>query len=350
MSTLVRAKSLSVHYPESDIAALQQISFSIAEGEILAIVGESGSGKTTLLKVLAGLLEPTEGTVYFDGKPLPPPSRRLVAGHPDIRMVFQDFGLSPNMTVFENIWHMLRAYERAYRQEHTQELIRRCQLSGLEDHLPKTLSGGEKQRLALARALAEEPKLLLMDEPFGQLDAVLKQQLKLELSEYLKESRSTVVMVTHDLRDALGIADTILVMRAGEVIQSDSPQLIYEQPRTPYVSQLFGVVSILPTKFWKRHYDSIPANGHAQLGIRAELVRITSQEHNKKLNTNDKSTIVLPGTVVHTSYQGFYEEVVVRLTDDYTITGFNQSAVLSPGQTAAVIVDSANLIPFASEK
>lgn len=346
MSTLVRAESLSVYYSESNAAALRQTSLSIAKGEILAIVGESGSGKTTLLKSLAGLLEPTKGTIYFDGKPLPPPSQQLVPGHPDIRMVFQDFGLLPNMTVFENVWHMLREYERTYREERTQELIRRCQLTGLEDHMPKILSGGEKQRLALARALAEEPRLLLMDEPFGQLDAVLKQQLKLELSEYLKESHSTVVMVTHDLRDALGIADTISVMKAGEIVQSDSPQLIYEQPRTPYVSQLFGAVSILPTKFWKRHYDSIPANGHAQLGIRAEQVQIIAQENIGQLDAVNGSTIILLGTVVYTSYQGFYEEVVVRLTDEYTITGFNQNSLLSLGQTAKAIVNPTNLIPF----
>ncbi|MGD1890514.1 MAG: ABC transporter ATP-binding protein [Cyclobacteriaceae bacterium] len=345
MSALIKTESLSVQYAEDGTAALQNINLSVAEGEILALVGESGSGKTTLLKTLAALLEPTKGTVHFDGKPLPPPSRRLVPGHPDIRMVFQDFSLSANMTVFENIWHVLRAYEREYRQERTEELLARCRLSGLEDHAIQTLSGGEKQRVALARALAEEPRLLLMDEPFGQLDSILKQQLKFELAEFLQESSSTVVMVTHEPKDALGIADTIAVLQNGELQQVASPKQVYEQPQTPYVAQLFGTVAIFPTDFWQ-NYQSQTKTTLGKLGIRAEQVQVVSSGKPELNGKGSESAVRLPGTVAYLNYQGHYQEVAVRLANEELLTAFYSGNGLAAGQTVELLINPADLIPL----
>jgi iron(III) transport system ATP-binding protein len=344
MSAL-KTESLSVKYAEEGAAALQDINLSVAEGEILALVGESGSGKTTLLKTLAALLEPTEGTVYFDGKLLPPPSRRLVPGHPDIRMVFQDFSLSANMTVFENIWHVLRAYERDYRQDRTEELLARCRLNGLEDHAIQTLSGGEKQRVALARALAEEPRLLLMDEPFGQLDSILKQQLKFELAEFLQESASTVVMVTHEPKDALGIADTIAVLQNGKLQQIASPNEVYEHPRSPYIAQLFGTVAIFPAEFWQNYHSQTKTTSE-KLGIRAEQVQVVSSGKSELNGKGPEFSMRLPGTVAYLSYQGHYQEVAVRLSNEELLTAFCQGNGLAPGQTVELLINPADLIPF----
>ncbi|MEQ9438773.1 MAG: ABC transporter ATP-binding protein [Cyclobacteriaceae bacterium] len=348
MCVLLETKSLSVNYPESQQSALKEINLSIAEGHIISLVGESGSGKTTLLKTLAGLLEPTEGKVLFDGNPLPPPSRRLVPGHADIRMVFQDFGLSPNLSVYENLWHVLRAYNREYRQERIAELLARCRLSGLEHQYPQTLSGGEKQRLALARALAEEPRVLLMDEPFGQLDALLKQQLKFEIAEFLEESSMTMVMVTHEPRDALGIADTIAVLKAGQLVQLASPQQIYQHPGTPYVAQLFGIITILPTKQYRSWYPALSKSDSPWMGIRAESVRLIPAERINNPRTGVSATEV-SGVVQQVSYQGFYQEIIVQLSNNQLVTAFHQGPTLSVGEAVTVIIDPADLIPFSSE-
>ncbi|MEM9832360.1 MAG: ABC transporter ATP-binding protein [Bacteroidota bacterium] len=342
MSILLATEELSVQYQDTPLAAVQQVSVSIAEGEIVVIVGESGSGKTTLLKTMAGLLEPSEGQVLFDGKTLPPPSRRLVPGHPDIRMVFQDFGLSPNMTVYGNIDHMLRKYEQTYRVERAKELIKGCRLSGLEDHSPKTLSGGEKQRLALARALAEEPRLLLMDEPFGQIDTSLKQQLRIELADFLKESDSTVVMVTHDPKDALSLADTIIVIKDGKIIQSGTPMCIYERPASAYVAQLFGAMNILPVDFWQKHFNLELGETSAEWGIRAEYINII-QEVPEDENRSDG----LIAQVTQAIYQGFYQEVYAEV-EGHTITGFHQGEPVVKGQTVGVMIDFTKLVPISS--
>ncbi len=338
MSILLATEELSVQYQNTASAAVYRTNLSITKGEIVVIVGESGSGKTTLLKTMAGLLEPSEGKVVFDGKPLPPPSRRLVPGHPDIRMVFQDFGLSPNMTVHDNIDHVLRRYKPAYRSERVQELIRRCRLSGLEDHLPKTLSGGEKQRLALARALAEEPRLLLMDEPFGQVDTVLKRQLTFELAEFLRESTSTVVIVTHDPKDALGLADTVVVIKDGEIKQSGSPQAVYEQPNSAYVAQLFGPINIYPVAFWQKHIPSMPEISAPQLGVRAEQVQLNFLE-------KESQEEFIPAKVEKTRFQGFYEEVLLEL-DEHTIIALYFGRVPSNTRNISVKINANYLIPF----
>nr|WKN39792.1 ABC transporter ATP-binding protein [Tunicatimonas sp. TK19036] len=342
MNILLQTQSLSVHYPETQQNALTSVDITIPEGKVVSMVGESGSGKTTLLKTLAGLLEPAEGSVIFDGKPLPPPSRRLVPGHPDIRMVFQDFGLSPNLTVFENIWHVLRAYNREYRQERVEELLTRCRLTGLENQHPRTLSGGEKQRVALARALAEEPRLLLMDEPFGQLDTLLKQQLKFEIADFLAESSMTMIMVTHDPRDALGIADTIVVLQAGEVAQVASPTQTYTHPVNAYVAQLFGPVNIFSAEIWQRWYPSLSVQSPS-LGIRAEQVQLRPAN-----DKNNRASDRLLGQVAHTSYQGFYDEIIVQVAENQAIFAFHPTGVLSEGQTVEIVIDLAHLIPFSS--
>ncbi|WKN45521.1 ABC transporter ATP-binding protein [Tunicatimonas pelagia] len=340
MRTLLTTEDLSVQYLDAASAAIQHISLSVFERETVVIVGESGSGKTTLLKTMAGLLEPSEGKVVFDGKPLPPPSRRLVPGHPDIRMVFQDFGLSPNLTVHDNIDHVLRRYESTYRTERVQELISRCRLGGLKDQLPRTLSGGEKQRLALARALAEEPRLLLMDEPFGQVDTSLKQQLRIELADFLKESDSTVVMVTHDPKDALGLADTVVVVKEGKIVESGSPHEVYEQPSSAYSAQLFGSMTVLPVSFWRQYFTPALNLTSGYFGLRAEHVKIVL-EWREDENLLD----MLIAKVTQVVYQGFYQEVYLEAKGQ-TIIAFHQGEPVVARQTVGLMIDFTKLVPI----
>ncbi len=296
MSSLLSVNQLSFRYQET--ARLSAVSFSLAAQQIGVIVGESGSGKTTLLRLVAGLLDPTKGTVLLAGEPVLGPAHRLVPGHPDIRTVFQDFALSPNLSVYQNIAHVLRAYQSDYRHQRTAELIERFRLIGKEEQLPATLSGGERQRVALARALAEEPKLLLMDEPFSQVDAPLKRHLLREVGDILRETGGAALVVTHDAQDALMLADQLLVLQHGKAVQQGTATEIYEHPATPYVAELMGECRWVPVEVWQQWFPQV---SHCQrVGVRPEHIR---------LSDNADGT---PAEVVRCRYRGAYYELVMR--------------------------------------
>lgn len=273
MSTLLEVKQLSKQYESSDAAAVHDVSFCLQEGEVMSLTGESGSGKTTLLQLVAGLMEPDIGEVWLDGEKVKGPSARLVPGHPDIKIVFQHYNLSPNITVRENIAHILRAYVKDYREERTEELIQLCKLGQLADNYPRELSGGEKQRVALARALAEEPRLLLMDEPFSNLDPSLKKHLKDELTDILESMQISAIVVTHDPQDALSMATKVAVMQGGKLLQLDSPDVIYRQPVNPYVAQLFGTCNFLEAA--SAHALLQTERKQANICLRAEDIQLS---------------------------------------------------------------------------
>ena len=301
MPVLLRVNRLSHFYEEKTTdLTLRQVSFSVETGHIQAVVGESGSGKTTLLRLIAGRLDATDGEIRLSGKKVTGPSYNLVPGHPDIRTVFQDFALSPHLTVYHNIAHVLQAYRRDYREERTRELIRRFRLSGLEKQHPATLSGGEKQRVALARALAEEPALLLMDEPFSQVDPPLKRDLMREVVDILHETSGTALFVTHDAQDALSMADQVLMLRRGSVVQQGAPPLVYKRPLTPYAAQLMGPCSVVEARWVNKEHAEFDAGGARYLGIRPEHVCLSSDNEG------------IAGTVERSRYHGAYYEVVIN--------------------------------------
>ena len=331
MSALLRTERLSFRYTEG--LTLSPISFALETGQIGAIVGASGSGKTTLLNLIGGRLEPTEGSIWLDNKRVTGPAYNLVAGHPDIRTVFQDFALSSRLNVYQNIAHALQAYRPSYRQGRTQELIRRFRLTGREDHLPDTLSGGEQQRVALARALAEEPRLLLMDEPFSQVDAPLKRQLIAEVADTLRETSGTALLVTHEATDALSLADLIVVLRAGSVVQQGTPQQIYERPITPYVAQLTGECSIVSIQIWQQWFPSLPLPNAKRVGIRPEHVHLLNNSRG------------IRGRVVHSSYHGAFYRVMIAVGDDTTVTAYHPEA-LDIGTSVDIHIDAERAIGF----
>jgi len=272
---LLEIKQLSKTHDSKQSPAVNEVSFSLEEGQTLSLVGESGSGKTTLLRLIAGLLEPDQGKVYLDGTWVKGPSRHLVPGHPDIKVVFQHYELSPNLTVRQNIARILQAYEAEYRESRTETLIRLCRLEKVGQRYPRALSGGEKQRLALARAIAEEPRLLLMDEPFSNIDLSLKKHLKQELSEILEELNLATIIVTHDPEDALAMADLVAVMRQGRLLQVDTPRKVYHQPASDYVASLFGTCNFLDTKDAEQLFNR---SFQSRICLRAEDIQITNEQ------------------------------------------------------------------------
>ncbi|MFC5582068.1 sulfate/molybdate ABC transporter ATP-binding protein [Rhodanobacter terrae] len=232
----------------TDFAALDDVSLQMAPGEFLALLGPSGSGKTTLLRILAGLDYPDEGTVMQADRDF------LAASAPErsVGLVFQHYALFRHLTVRENVAFGLRVRPRRRRparaqiREQVERLLKRVQLEELGDRYPSQLSGGQRQRVALARALAVEPELLLLDEPFGALDAQVRVTLRRWLRELHEELQLTTVFVTHDQEEALELADRIAVMNRGRIEQVGTPQAVYQDPATPFVCEFIGRNNRIP--------------------------------------------------------------------------------------------------------
>ncbi|MFP4507039.1 MAG: ABC transporter ATP-binding protein [Cyclobacteriaceae bacterium] len=298
MPPLLEVQNLKKQHENSVHPAVQDISFSLQEGEILSLTGESGSGKTTLLKLISGLLEADEGKVYLDGEWVKGPSRRLVPGHPDIKMVYQHYELSPNLNVRNNIAHILRAYETDYREQRVEELLRICRLTALAERYPRELSGGERQRVALARAIAEEPRLLLMDEPFSNIDIGLKNHLKQQLLEILEELQITTIIVTHDPQDALSMAAKVAVMQGGHMLQMAPPRTVYRAPVNAYVASLFGPCNFLEKE--TAHALQLSVDTSSAICLRAEDIRLSRQAPAN-------------ATVKKVRYMGAFQEVIAEI-------------------------------------
>jgi iron(III) transport system ATP-binding protein len=253
---VLEARGLTKRYGNSSEVALRDVSLEVMRGEVLAVVGESGSGKTTLLRLLAGLEIPTGGEVVLNGhvassaRGCVPPERRGVG------IVFQDYALFPHLTVLENITFGLQSLRRPQQRERAQQALA---LVGLQDYAaryPHELSGGQQQRVALARAMAPQPALLLLDEPFSNLDVMLKEQVREEVGEIIRRAGITAIFVVHDLEDVLSIADRIAILRGGRLQQVDTPAAVYRRPADEYIARLFGTTNLLPGRVRAGGFDT----------------------------------------------------------------------------------------------
>jgi ABC-type proline/glycine betaine transport system ATPase subunit len=230
---MLELKNITKKYQEKIV--VNDISFEVNSGEILAIVGESGSGKTTLLNIISGNITPNSGSLSIDNQQIDLYFERLIREFPNIKLVPQDYRLKPDYKIWENIDLALTQYTHEYRQERVQELLELCGISAIRDKKPREVSGGEKQRTAIARAIAEEPLVLLMDEPFSNLDSINKTLLRFKIVEIIKQESIACILVTHDLLDAFLVADRIAIMRNGEVLMIDNPENILKQTKNQYV-------------------------------------------------------------------------------------------------------------------
>jgi iron(III) transport system ATP-binding protein len=233
--TLISASHLRVSY--GDTVALDDFSLDIPVGSLVALVGPSGCGKTTALRVIAGFETPSTGTVSIrdlvvvgDGKEVPPEKR-------NVGMVFQEYALFPHISVEENVGYGVRGADRVQR---VHDVLKLVGLSAYKSRFPHELSGGEQQRVALARALAPGPDVVLLDEPFSNLDAPQRERMRRELRRILKGAGATAVFVTHDQSEALAIADIIAVMRDGRIVQTGRPDDVYEAPENAWVARFLG--------------------------------------------------------------------------------------------------------------
>ncbi|MCY0870394.1 MAG: ABC transporter ATP-binding protein [Firmicutes bacterium] len=295
-----------VHKRFGDKEVLQGVSIAAGRGQFVALLGPSGCGKTTLLGALAGLIDIDDGVVEVEGRVL---SRKGVTVKPEQRnigMVFQDFALWPHMSVYENVAFGLRV-KRTPKDElrdRVQTVLATVRMAEYADRLPHQLSGGQKQRVAIARALAPSPSVLLMDEPLSSLDAKLREDMRWELLSILQEANITTVYVTHDQTEALSMADHVVVMSQGKVLQQGSPIGLYQRPATVFTAAFLGVSNQFDGVVTAHEGDSgatvvdcgafaLEAEGAIEVGQRASvMMRPTDVE----LFAQDAPRIGAPGT------------------------------------------------------
>ncbi len=277
--------------------ALDGVSLSLAKGEFVTVLGPSGCGKTTLLNVLSGVIAPDSGSLTLDGADITrlPPERR------NFGMVFQNYALFPNLSVEDNIGYGLFALPEVDARERIRALMALTGLDGLGKRRPRELSGGQRQRVALARALATEPAVLLLDEPLSALDAQVRMTLGQELLRLQRETGITTVMVTHDQQEALALADRVVLMDQGRIVQTGDPQSLYTEPAGPFAAAFIGHMNTI----------TLPGiNNGKPAGIRFEEVLLSRPSERALAQPN---TVV--GQVMHAALMGPYYRVEILLND-----------------------------------
>jgi iron(III) transport system ATP-binding protein len=226
------------------VTAVDSVDLDVERGELLAQLGPSGGGKTTTLRLLAGFERPDEGRIDLDGAEVAGPDRFVAPEHRHVGVVFQDYALFPHLRVAQNVGYGVR--DRGSRRARTQEMLELVGLADKAARWPHELSGGEQQRVAIARALAPAPAILLLDEPFSNLDAALRVHVRAEVRDILRAAGATSVIVTHDQEEALSLADRVAVMQRGEILQVGAPADLYARPEHAFVASFVGDADLLP--------------------------------------------------------------------------------------------------------
>jgi ABC-type sugar transport system ATPase subunit len=239
-----------------DKVVVNSVSLEVNSGEIVVIVGESGSGKTTLLNIISGNIKPDSGTLQLENQEVELYFNRLIRDFPTIKLVPQDYRLKPDYTVYENIDLALTKFKNEYRVKRIHELIELCGISEIKDKKPREISGGEKQRTAIARAIADEPLALLLDEPFSNLDSINRTQLRSKIVEIIRQEGIGCILVTHDLLDAFLVADRIGIMQKGNLLLVDSPKNIFQQTKNQYVRK-FVDSAMQPIEIFLKSYAEL---------------------------------------------------------------------------------------------
>jgi sulfate transport system ATP-binding protein len=283
---------------------VHDVSLDVEDGEFFVLLGPSGSGKSTLLRSIAGLLAIDEGRIYLRGQDISElPTRKRGVG-----FVFQNYALFRHLTVAENIEFALRVQRvrAAERRARRKELLRLVALEGLDDRVPAELSGGQQQRVAVARALAHRPGVLLLDEPFGALDARIREELRQTIRAVQRELGITTVLVTHDQEEAFSLADRIGVMHQGRLLECAAPEKLYQSPRTRFVATFLGAANLLLATSSDPRFGQQDALGETVVVIRPEDLEVaTSDEHLA-------SPLLTTGSVIDTSFSGPVERVTIR--------------------------------------
>ncbi len=298
--------------------AVQDVSLQIERGAFFSLLGPSGCGKTTTLRLVAGFEAPTSGEVWLNGARIDelPPFRR------NVNTVFQSYALFPHLTVRGNVEFGLQHHPASDAAQRVNAVLAQLQLTGKESRKPSQLSGGERQRVALARALVLAPDVLLLDEPLSALDPQLRKQVRAELKDLQRRTGVTFLFVTHDQEEALALSDHIAIMDAGQVVQTGSPQELYQRPRSRFVASFLGEMN------W--------VNG---FGIRPECVRLS-----RTPDSNGRR-----GVIAHMTFLGSHQILSIRLEGGEVITAQTPAGqVYDAGEAVHIAWDSADELRFPS--
>ena len=330
----ITLKNISKHF--GNFKALDNVSLNVPNGELIALLGPSGSGKTTLLRIIAGLEEfdlGTDGDILFNGQSVV--GNRV--GDRRVGFVFQHYALFRHQNVFKNISFGLRIrrgknkLSRKEISDRVMNLIHLVQLDGLEHRYPDQLSGGQRQRVALARALAIEPRFLLLDEPFGALDARVRQNLRRWLRRLHDEIKLTSLFVTHDQEEALELADRVVVMNKGKIEQDGTPNEVFHRPENAFVMDFLGQVNLFHGRVVSGEYvyDSSPAAGLA------EKVPLFVRPHEIDLRRNDVSGTGFPATIRRVQLAGSIAkiELIDKNTKEIYVEMSHEKYETDPFQT-----------------
>ncbi len=329
--------------------AVDNVTLSVQENEILCLLGPSGCGKTTLLRTISGLETPDQGTIKFDGRDVisVPPYKR------DFGMMFQDFALFPHKNVYENVAFGLKMNASAAGiKERVDEMLDLVDLEGFADREIDQLSGGEQQRVALARALAPSPRLLMLDEPLGALDRALREKLMVDLRQILKQVGVTAIYVTHDQTEAFAIADRVAVMNRGRIEQIDSPEQLYYRPSTRFVAKFLGLTNFLEGTFVAEDWVStsigeLKINHHLNspgtnitILIRPEAGRILQKDEEVAENRFE-------ACLERLSFRGRFYQAWINVTGAELILEFTRIDK-KPGETFSLVLEPASLLPLSA--
>ncbi len=294
---IINVKNLTKQHQENQISGVTDVSFDIHKGEILAIIGESGSGKSTLLKSIYGLLKLDKGEVIFNGNHVKGPDEQLIPGHQEMKMVTQDFSLNIYAKVYDNIASMLSNTNVALKHEKAMQMMEHLRITPLKEKKIVALSGGEQQRVAIAKALVSDTKVLLLDEPFSQVDAILKNQLRADIKALAKETGLTIIMVSHDATDGLFMADRVVILKDGRLLQVGEPRSVYNQPNDVYTAKMLGNAVVLSGAEAKRLDLKTSAKN---ICFYPEWVELKASWSAKKFQVKD------------IYYKGFYDELLLE--------------------------------------
>jgi iron(III) transport system ATP-binding protein len=330
---------------------LQEITLQVESGSVVCLLGPSGCGKTTLLRLIAGFEEPSQGEIYLIKRLVSRPGLIVPPEKRHIGMVFQEYALFPHLTVAQNIQFGLFRWPLPWRRSRLVELLRLVGLEGMETRYPHELSGGQQQRIALARALAPNPQLLLLDEPFSNLDVNLRQQLREEMQSILAQADVTAVLVTHDQEEALSLGHRLAVIDQGHIVQYATPDEVVHQPRTRFVAQFLSlghfIAGHIEDHCIATEMGSVPIASQANITAESRHVELLVRPERVQLCGNGDGT---PVQVERVSFRGTRRLYTLRLPSGAKFCGlFHQDVALRSGDQIRVQLHPTDLVIFPRE-
>jgi iron(III) transport system ATP-binding protein len=312
--SVLKAINLGKRYPGAASWAVSGFNLEIEQGEIIALLGESGCGKTTVLRMISGFEVPDSGELWLGSKQVSGEGFFIEPEKRGVGIVFQDYALFPHKTVSENIGFGLFRLGRKEKASRIGELIDLTGMKDLEHRYPHQLSGGQRQRVALARAMAPNPNLILFDEPFSNIDSVLKNQIRGEVRDIIKASGATAVFVTHDTKDVLAIADRAVILEQGITLQTGPPADIYRKPVNRYVAGFFGKTNFIKAKPVQTGFETnlglLPGDSGEVLNQDEITLSIRPEDF---VVTKKQRISALQGTVISETFYGEYLELIVEV-------------------------------------